>query len=58
LARNNPTSSADIRADIQMSLDFWGPRLGLSGPEIEAGLAAGKELDLDQVVDQFLGSKS
>ena len=57
LAQNSPTSSADIRTDIQMGLDFWTSRLGLSRPEIEAGLAAGRELDLDQVIDQFLGSK-
>ena len=57
LARHHPASSADIRTDIQMGLDFWAPRLGLSGTEIEAGMAAGKGLDLDQVIDQFLGSK-
>jgi tetratricopeptide (TPR) repeat protein len=58
LSRHHPASSADIRTDIQMGLDFWAPRLGLTQPEIEAGLAAGKSLDLDQVVDQCLGSKS
>lgn len=58
LARNHPAAGGDELKDIRYVLDgLLGEKLAegaLSQVEIEAGMAAGKEMDLPAVVEQFL----
>jgi tetratricopeptide (TPR) repeat protein len=56
LAKNHPAASTDIQADIALALLFWGTRLSLEDRQIEAGLAAGKSLDLETEVEKILTS--
>ena len=57
LARNHPATSTDIQVDIDSALDFWGKRLGMDPANVVAGLAAGKDLDLETEVDRILASE-
>jgi tetratricopeptide (TPR) repeat protein len=50
----HPASSADAKVEINRHVAYARETLGLSEAEIEAGMATGKELDLDVVVDELL----
>ncbi|HSB90866.1 MAG TPA: hypothetical protein VLD63_12665 [Anaerolineales bacterium] len=54
LAFHHPSSSSDIQGDVQMGLDYWGPKLDLTKKETEAGMAAGRGLDLAQTAAGIL----
>jgi hypothetical protein len=54
LAFHHPSSSSDIQGDVRMGLDYWGPKLGLTDEEMEAGMVAGKGLDLAQTAAGIL----
>jgi hypothetical protein len=54
LAFHHPASSSDIQGDVQMGLDYWGPKLGMTDGEVKAGMQAGKDLDLAQTAARIL----
>ncbi len=54
LARYHPASAADLLEDQTRALEHWQGKLGLSAVQIEAGLEAGRELELAAVVAELL----
>ena len=56
LAQHHPSASSDIENDIQMGLDYWGPRLGLGPDDIRAGMEAGRGLDFEATIREILAS--
>jgi tetratricopeptide (TPR) repeat protein len=54
LARHHPASAADLLEDQARVLEHWQGKLGLSAAQIEAGLEAGRGLDLAAVVAELL----
>lgn len=58
LARHHPSTASDIQGDIQMGLEFWEEKLGLSPAQIEAGMVKGKDLDLERTVAEILATGS
>ncbi len=49
LAWHHPVLASDGRTDIQGTLDFWIPKLGISQQDVEAKMEAGRSLDLEVV---------
>jgi tetratricopeptide (TPR) repeat protein len=56
LVKHHPSASADMQNDIRLGLEFWGPKLGLTAKEIEAGMQAGKSLELTQTAANILSA--
>lgn len=54
LTKNHPANTADSKDDLQTWLKSNRAKISLSDAEIEAKLAAGKDLDLETVVEELL----